>query len=171
MQCLHARIHADLELTAVDAPAFLLVEERFFNAIEIGDFDGVHLRRIASLNNPTKTCGAVRPVRGTEVEFTRRDAAITWLNAYRGKSLDLVDLYDADASMHLEGGQAIVGQVAIEIYWSEHLVRRSAYTLVDLQVPASQIVAISYLTSEGLSRDVLEFGENGKIVRHVLCTR
>ncbi len=105
------------------------------------------------------------------MEFTRRDAAITWLNAYRGKSLDLVDLYDADASMHLEGGQAIVGQVAIEIYWSEHLVRRSAYTLVDLQVPASQIVAISYLTSEGLSRDVLEFGENGKIVRHVLCTR
>ena len=93
-------------------------------------------------------------------------AAIDWLDAYRGKSLNVSDMYAADAALECAcNGAMLFGSPAIEKYWRERFIQRPALALVDLQPRDGNAVAITYLTSSGTVRAILGFDdETGKIV-------
>jgi ketosteroid isomerase-like protein len=93
-------------------------------------------------------------------------AAIDWLDAYRGKSLNVSDMYADDAALECAcSGETLLGNPAIEKYWRERFRRRPALALVNLQPRDGNAVAIAYMTSSGPVRAVLGFDEeSGKIV-------
>jgi hypothetical protein len=98
--------------------------------------------------------------------FDSMAAAIDWLDAYRGKSLNVSDMYAADAALECAcSGETLLGNLAIEKYWRERFIQRPALALVDLQPKDGNAVAIAYRTSSGTVRAVLGFDdESGKFV-------
>jgi hypothetical protein len=98
--------------------------------------------------------------------FDSMAAAVDWLDAYRGQSLNVSDMYAADAALECAcSGETLLGNLAIEKYWRERFIQRPAIALVDLQPKDGNAVAIAYRTSSGMVRAVLGFDdESGKIV-------
>jgi hypothetical protein len=90
-------------------------------------------------------------------------AAIDWLDAYRGRSLDLVDMYVSDAFIDCEcEADRVVGAAAIEGYWRDRLENRPALELVDMHPVVEDVVEITYNTRSGIVRALLGF-DDGKI--------
>jgi len=90
-------------------------------------------------------------------------AAVDWLDAYRGKSLDLVDMYVSDAFIdcECEAGK-VVGAAAIEGYWRNRLENKPALELVDMHPVVEGVVEVTYNTQSGIVRALLGF-DDGKI--------
>jgi hypothetical protein len=98
--------------------------------------------------------------------FDSLAAAIDWLDAYRGKSQDVVDFYQPDA--RLECGckpvQRVRGTSALEAYWNNRFRTKPALELVDLQPTGAHAVRISYKTSGEVVSALLQFDpSSGKI--------
>ena len=57
-----------------------------------------------------------------------------WLDAYRGKSLDVADMYQTDAvlSCGCDSSLTIVGRAALETYWRNRFAQKPALALVDI---------------------------------------
>jgi len=98
--------------------------------------------------------------------FDSMAAAIDWLDAYRGKSLNVSDMYAADAALECAcSGERVLGSTAIEKYWRDRFGKWPALALIDLQPCDGNAVAIAYMTSDGPVRAVLGFDdESGEIV-------
>jgi ketosteroid isomerase-like protein len=94
--------------------------------------------------------------------------AVDWLDAYRGKSLDIVDMYDDDATISCGcNGLSLAGYAAIEAYWIDRFRVHPALELVDIKPTDGSAVFVSYRTSIEIVKAVLVFGTaSNKIARH-----
>jgi hypothetical protein len=93
--------------------------------------------------------------------------AVDWLDAYRAARINqIVGMYSPDAVIECAcGGRKIVhGQESIVACWRHRVVERSALGLEDLQVDGAA-VAVSYRTSSGIVRALLDIADNRLIVR------
>jgi hypothetical protein len=91
--------------------------------------------------------------------------AVDWLDAYRGKSLDITEMYEQGATISCGcSGLSIGGASAIESYWTERFRAQPALELVDIVPTDGSAVFISYRTSVATVKAVLGFGTgSGKI--------
>jgi hypothetical protein len=95
-------------------------------------------------------------------------AAVDWFDAYRGKSLDIVEMYLPTAKI-LCGCDGIsrAGFSAIETYWIDRFRYHPALELVDLKPTDGSAVFISYHTPDAIVKAVLAFDDQfGKIAWH-----
>jgi hypothetical protein len=97
--------------------------------------------------------------------FDNLTAAIDWLDAYRGKSLDLVDMYAGDATLVCGcDGARVAGTAALEKYWADRFMRSPATELVDVRSLTEEAVMICCKTTKGRVSVVLSFDRvTGKI--------
>lgn len=92
-------------------------------------------------------------------------ATAAWLGAYRGKSLDVVDMYEQNATLYCAcSAISLTGISALEKYWTERFVEQPAIELIDLQLMDGGAVFVSYRTPTALVKAVLGFDiSSGKI--------
>lgn len=103
------------------------------------------------------------------MRFDSVAAAVDWLDAYTGKSLDIVDMYESGAviSCGCAGQKLVVGDTAIEAYWVDRFQTKPAVELVDLQISGQDAVSVSYRTATDVVEAKLGFDQiTGKIVWH-----
>ncbi len=88
-----------------------------------------------------------------------------WLDAYRGKSLDIVDMYEPTAYIVCScNGLSLAGSSAIETYWIERFHKHPALELVDLKPTDGSAVFVSYRTPGAVVKAILGFeNASGKI--------
>jgi hypothetical protein len=93
-------------------------------------------------------------------------AAIDWLDAYRARSLGIVNLYADDAAIECGcGGQTVLyGRDAITAYWRQRFVEKPAGELHDLQLDGTAVV-VSYGIADGVVQASLTFDREGHIAR------
>jgi hypothetical protein len=91
--------------------------------------------------------------------------AVDWLDKYRAKSLDVVDMYRADAELWCAcSSSKIVGQAALEEYWRDRLVEEPAVELVDIESRGEDVVMVRYRTPTDVIEALLGFDDaTGKI--------
>ena len=89
-----------------------------------------------------------------------------WFNAFRAKSLSIVDFYSEHATLECScgGRQVLVGRTAIASYWEQRFVDRPAGVLCDLTDNGHAIV-LSYWVADGIAYARLYFDDDGKIAR------
>ncbi len=100
------------------------------------------------------------------MSFDSMALAVDWLDAYRGKSLDLIELYQADAVLGCACGTAkmVLGTTAIAEYWRDRFKEEPAFELVDLIARGENVVSVFYRTPVGVVEAILGFDEvTGKI--------
>lgn len=98
--------------------------------------------------------------------FDPMAVAIDWLDAYRARSLGIVNLYANDAAIECGcGGQAVLyGHDAITAYWRQRFVERPAGELHELQMNGNTVV-VSYHVPDGIVRASLTIDREGHIAR------
>lgn len=85
-------------------------------------------------------------------------AAVDWLDAYRGKSLDIVDMYAPGAAIFCGcNGLSLSGSSAIEIYWIERFREHPALDLVEIKPTDGSAVFVSYRTPNAIVKAILGF--------------
>jgi hypothetical protein len=92
--------------------------------------------------------------------------AVDWLDAYREKSFDIVDLYNPDAVLACACGtaQMMLGTMAIKNYWRDRFEHTPALDLVEIVARGDHVVSVFYRTPVGVVEAVLGFDEvTGKI--------
>ena len=103
------------------------------------------------------------------MRFDSVAAAVDWLDAYTGKSLDIVDMYESGAviACGCAGQKLVVGDTAIEAYWLDRFHTKPALELVDVQPSGQDALSLRYRTTTGVVEATLGFDHNtGKIVWH-----
>ena len=97
-------------------------------------------------------------------------AAIRWLDAYRGKSLDIADMYLANAVLDCRcSGTTLTGKSAIEQYWIERFSEKPAQSLVDLQQGVGSTVVVTYLIKNETVRAILKFDKTSAKIAWQRC--
>lgn len=100
--------------------------------------------------------------------FDPMAAAIDWLDAYRARSLSIIDQYAVDAALECGcgGAKELYGRAAIREYWRQRFVDKPAGELTDLQADGDSIV-VSYEVPNEIVQAILRFDDEGKIRRSV----
>jgi hypothetical protein len=95
-------------------------------------------------------------------------ASISWLDAYQGQSLDIVDMYAPDAFLECKcHDEVMIGLRAIETFWRKRLSDTPLILLINLKPKDGGAVAVTYSTPTGAATAILGFDEkSGKIVWH-----
>ena len=103
------------------------------------------------------------------MRFDSVAAAVDWLDAYTGKSLDIVDMYESGAVIACGcGSKLVVGDTAIEANWVDRFSTKPALKLVDVQPTGQDAVLLSYRTTTDVEEAALGFDQiTGKIVAPV----
>lgn len=93
-------------------------------------------------------------------------AAVDWLDAYRARSLAIVDFYADDAAVACGcGGEKVLyGRAAIAEYWKQRFIDEPAGDLEDLQIDGDTVV-VSYRASHGPVQATLTFDGEGRLAR------
>lgn len=98
--------------------------------------------------------------------FDSLAAAMDWLDAYRNKSLAVVDLYAPEATLECGcgGTKIIASSAALKHYWTDRFRTRPAGELVDVEPAAGNVVIVTYQTESNVIQSYLGFDEiSGKI--------
>ena len=93
--------------------------------------------------------------------------ALDWLDAYRAARINqIVGMYSRDAVIECAcGGRKIIhGQEGIAAYWRHRLIESRALELADLEMDGGAVV-VSYRTTTGIVRALLDIAEDGRITR------
>ena len=93
--------------------------------------------------------------------------AVDWLDAYRAARINqIVGMYSPDAVIECAcGGRKIIhGREGIAAYWRHRFTEVPALDLEELQMDGATVV-VSYRTSSGTVRALLDIAESGMINR------
>jgi hypothetical protein len=100
--------------------------------------------------------------------FDNMASAIDWLDHYKAKSLELLDLYADDAIIACGccNAKVLSGRPSFRPYWAERFEQKPAVELIELEDWQVGVVAVTYRTEIDVVRAVLTFdAQTGLIVR------
>ena len=91
--------------------------------------------------------------------------ALKWLEAYQGKSLEVVDMYSEDAVVECADGETLIGKEALEAFWPGRFVKFPAFDLMDVRSIDESVISVAYKITSGIATATLGFdSDSGKIV-------
>jgi hypothetical protein len=110
---------------------------------------------------------------GWKMAYDSMALAVDWLDAYRGKSPDVADMYQTDAvlSCACHSAITIAGRAALESYWRDRFEQRPALELVDLIRRSEDVVSVKYQTPVGVVEAVLGFDKQTHKIAWQRCGR
>lgn len=100
-----------------------------------------------------------------ERTFDGSAAAVRWLDAYREKSLGLIELYTNDAQLECRCINATIsGKSAIQKYYVNQFKQGGNKKLINLRPITGEMIFLTYATDTGCVSTFIGFdGKTGKI--------
>jgi len=103
--------------------------------------------------------------------FDSMACAIDWLDTYRAKSAELVNLYSEHATIFCGcgGEKSISGHDELSAYWISRFDEKPAGDLVNLDDLGGNVVAVTYRTPVDVVRAVLAFDPATRLITVQRC--
>ncbi len=103
--------------------------------------------------------------------FDSMASAVDWLDTYRAKSPELLNLYSEDAAIFCGcgGDKRLSGRDELQSYWMSRFDEKPAGELIDLDALGEDEVAVTYRTSVDVVQAVLGFDAATGLIKVQRC--